>query len=211
MSAWMFSTSAGADPLRVSVVSAGGLTAFSGTAAPASSEPIIFNVSLFESWTGTEPAVLRFTDITPGSYLDITTEATNLTGVTWSSWSSRTAAVDPDALPPVHVMFQASNEGFFTMMAAWVGVDDTVFAQCGAVYAAHECVPPFYGNLLTAFNGAVAPGETLRLRYVLRVDHGDFTLTQVPNAPVPEPATLVLFSTGAAAIALRKRRRSRTP
>lgn len=209
-SVWLLSGPANAEPFRVSVATAGGVTAFSGTAVPAPGVPTILDVSLSEIWTGADPLTLLFSGVAPGSYLDITTEATNLTGVPWTSWSSRTDALAADALPPVHVLFEASNQGFFTMMASWVGVNEKVFASCDAIYAAHECVPPFYGNLLTAFNGSVAPGETLRLRYVLRVDHGDFSLTQTPNAPVPEPGTLLLFGTGAAAVALRKRIRHAT-
>jgi hypothetical protein len=208
ISVCLLSSPATADPVSISVATAGGVTLFSSTVVSAPGVPTVSYVSLSETWTGADPIVLRFAGFAPGSYLDITTETFNLTGETWTSWSSRTAAVEADALPPVHVMFEASKEGFFTMMASWVGVDDELFARCATTYAAHECVPPFYGNLLTAFNGSVAPGETLRLRYVLRLDRGDFSLTQTPNAPVPEPGTLLLFGTGAAAVALRRRRRS---
>ena len=76
---------------------------------------------------------LRFSNVTPGSYLDITTEATNQTGVTWTSWGSRTAALEPAALPPVHGTFFASREGFFTQSAFWRGVPEAVFARCNEV------------------------------------------------------------------------------
>ena len=115
-------TPATADPLTISVIGAGGVTSFSSSwSQEPQAAPVIFTVSLAQIWTGLDPVALRFSNVTPGSYLDITTEATNQTGVTWSSWGSRTAALEPGALPPVHGTFFASREGFFTESAYWRG------------------------------------------------------------------------------------------
>lgn len=203
-------TPATADPVTISVIGAGGVTFFSSSwSQEPQAAPVIFTVSLTQIWTGLDPIALRFSNVTPGSYLDITTEATNETEVTWTSWGSRTAAMEPGALPPVHATFFASHEGFFTMNAYWRGVPEAVFARCSEVYFSHECGPT-NGNVFTAYNGTVAPGETLSIRYLLHVDHGDFSLTQSPNAPVPEPATLGLLVLGLVGVAGREVRRHRS-
>ena len=204
-------TSATADPLTISVIGAGGVTSFSSSwSQEPQAAPVIFTVSLAQIWTGLDPVALRFSNVTPGSYLDITTEATNQTGVTWTSWGSRTAALEPAALPPVHGTFFASREGFFTQSAYWRGVPEDVFARCNDVYFSLECGPN-QGNVLTAYNGAVAQGETLSIRYLLHVDHGDFSLTQTPNAPVPEPATLGFLALGLVGVAVRRHRLATRP
>ena len=197
-----------ADPVSISLVGTnGGIASAGSTVTLQSVLPDgrqIFDIVIDENWQSLAPGVLSFANFPEGSILDITKMVANNTGSTWTSFQNLTETDDAN-VPPFGFTFEAIETTFFEYEASWQ-MSANQFARCQQLFP--SCGDSFRGNLFTQLNGTISPGETGRIRFLLQVDRGDFTLTQTPgDAPVPEPSTLVLFGTAALAAWRGKKRR----
>ena len=133
-------TPATADPLTISVIGAGGVTSFSSSSSQEpQAAPVIFTVSLAQIWT----------DLTRGAAVqqrhsrqlpDITTEATNQTGVTWTSWGSRRAGARGAAAGARDVLREPGR--LFHRECLLARVPEAVFARCNEVSSSSSAGRP---------------------------------------------------------------------
>ena len=198
-----------ADPVSISLQSTNaGLASIRSTVTLQSQLPDgrqLFNIVIDENWQSLAPGVLSFANFPEGSILDITKMVANNTGSTWTSFENLTETDDAN-VPPFGFTFEAIEGTFFEYEASW-HLSANQLARCQQLFP--SCGDPFRGNLFTQLNGTISSGETGRIRFLLQMDRGDFTLTQTPgDAAVPEPSTLLLF--GTAALAAWRARNRRT-
>jgi hypothetical protein len=189
---------AAADPFSIVLHSSNaGITAIQSTVSGAGETPDgrqLFNVVIHEEWESLAPGVLTFSNFPERSILDVTKLAFNHGDAAWTSLANRTRTDDQN-VPPFGILFEAVEDGFFTNQAGW-RLTPAQLERCQQQFPT-VCNQPFYGNLFTFYNGQALPGATVRIRFALQLDRGEFTLAQTPNAVVPEPSTMILFGTAA--------------
>jgi hypothetical protein len=158
-----------------------GLTSIRSTVTLESALPDgrqLFNIVIDENWQSLAPGVLSFANFPQNSILDITKMVSNNTGTTWTSFENLTETDDAN-VPPFGFTFEAIEATFFDYDMSWQ-LTANQLARCQQLFPA-ECGARFYGNLFTPLNGTISPGETGRIRFILQMDRGDFTLTQTPR------------------------------
>ena len=121
---------------------------------------------------------------------------------TWTSWAF--AALEPAALHPCTGRSSRARKAFSPRVPSGAGTLKPCFAPCDEVYRL-ECGPT-QGNVLTVYNGASASGRNAEHRYVLHVDHGDFSLTQTRTRPYRNRRHLTCFALGLVGVAVRRHR-----
>lgn len=205
-----FARPAAADPFLISLhTTNAGLSSIGSTVTAAGQTPDgrqLFDIVIYEEWQSIAPGVLTFSNFPERSILDITKMASNNTGTTWTSVHNLTRSDDDANVPPFGIAFEAIEDAFFSNEESWQ-LTSLQLERCLGQFPT-ICNQPFYGNVFTFLNGTVAAGTTARIRFILQLDRGGFTLRQTPdNAPVPEPSTLVLFGTAVAGAWRARRRR----